>query len=688
MSEQTESVDAEDEDPAAAAREWLRRATVGDWTRRTGRFVFGDRTGLALWLALVVVLSLTWRVGIFVTDTYTVANAMVAVGDGHLAIREIRYSLTMGTMPGLHEVDGTLYGRNYGQAVLSVPLLLALEAGAVVAQPSLLLAGAWSLAVVWLARLVGDALERRWVRIGGAVLALSVFVHHAVVGAPIERDLLPLVALQATGLFAAAGVGLCCYRLLAPTGQRPAVAAGVGTALASPVAFWATIPKRHALVTALIFVGLLCFATSRRADGRSSDLALASTYGVVGLIAWIHAFEGFFLFVSLAAVDRLTERATRRRLGAGATGLALGLLPLFVTNVLITGNPVKPPRLLPSVGVGDVELAPAVGEDGLVPTTEGGSGDAGGFGGAGGDAGGSGDGSDGDGGGDTGGGLLDEIGVAVPSVITGEVLHIAWFVQLTITEGLATLSRREWLWNVLIRSGRIPGVNYVHTDYEAIELTVLEAAPLVGALLATPVVAARRLRRRTEGLRSGRTAALRSAVTSVRRLSPAAQTDLLSVAWIATFLVIFAWRLPLHSQITVRYVLPVMPLGIYLVARLPAVSSALEARTRVAAAAYGLAVLGGGALLAGTLTVLDVAVGEAFQFHALVGLGAAALAGTAVAGRSLSPARVSHRAVAAALGTTAGTTTAFYLLVGVEYVQYGQAALGVARALAAALPVL
>ncbi|WP_225333141.1 hypothetical protein [Halomicrobium urmianum] len=716
MSERTESGSDGRDGPglsAATIREQMRRSPVGDWARRGGRLVFGDRAGLALWLGLTVVLALTWRVGVFVTDTYTVANAMVAVGDGHLAIHEVRYSLTMGTMPGLHEVDGTLYGRNYGQAVLSLPLLLALEAGAVVAQPGLLLAGAWSLAVVWLARLFGDAFGRPSVRAGGAALGLVAFAVHVAVGAPVERELLPLVALQGTSLFAAAGVGLFTYRILVPTGRRLAVAAGVATALASPVAFWATIPKRHVVVTALLFAGLLCFATSRRADGRRGDLALAGAYCATGLVAWVHAFEGFFLFVGLAAVDRLTERATRRRLATSVVGLTLGLLPVLVTNVLISGNPIRPPRLLPGVGVGDVELTPSVGEDGLVPTTEGGSGDAGGTGdpmggeGSGSDASdGAGPGGDGDStgsggtdggdggsggstdGGSTGGGLLDGVDFEPPSVVTDEMLYIAGFVWTTVAEGVAAIQKGEWLWHVLVRSGRIPGLRYAENGHEAVELAVLEAAPLLGALLAAPVVAARRLRRRMGALRSGRTGAVKSAVSSVRRLSPAAQTDLLAVAWLGTFLVIYASRLPLFSQITARYVLPVMPLGVYLVARLPPVAAAVSARTRVAVVAYGLAVLGGGALLAGTLTALDAAVGEAFQFHALVGLGAAALAGAVVAGRTIRPGRVSHRVVAAAVGTTAGATTAFYLLAGVEYVQYGPAAVGLARAFEALLPAL
>ncbi len=71
--------------------------------RQVGTAIFGDRYGYVLWLGLLVTFGLYWRVGIFVTDTYTTANALVAVSNGHLHIVETPYSLTLGAQPGLHE---------------------------------------------------------------------------------------------------------------------------------------------------------------------------------------------------------------------------------------------------------------------------------------------------------------------------------------------------------------------------------------------------------------------------------------------------------------------------------------------------------------------------------------------------------------------------------------------------------
>jgi len=101
---------------------------------------------------------------------------------------------------------------------------------------------------------------------------------------------------------------------------------------------------------------------------------------------------------------------------------------------------------------------------------------------------------------------------------------------------------------------------------------------------------------------------------------------------------------------------------------------------------YLVATVGGTAVVVVVLAFADVAVGEAMQFHALVNLGTAGLLALCIGGRALVPERVEVRWVATLLGVTAGATTAFLLLAGVEYFQYGPYALWVARELSAAIP--
>ncbi|WP_236044770.1 hypothetical protein [Haloarcula nitratireducens] len=216
--------------------------------------VFGDRPGLLLWLGVLCWFGLTWRVGIFIQDTYAVANALVALADGHLHVTELRYSITLGSQPGLHQYGGRLYGRNYGQLALAVPLVWALEGLSVIVAPRLLLASLWAgLGLAFVAQASRlDGFDRERTRIVGSVVVALLFAGSVLTATDFSRDRLALAALQLSTMVAAATACLVCYRLLGTLhDQRVGLAAGVALGVATPVGFWATIPKRHTVVACL-----------------------------------------------------------------------------------------------------------------------------------------------------------------------------------------------------------------------------------------------------------------------------------------------------------------------------------------------------------------------------------------------------------------------------------------------------
>jgi hypothetical protein len=157
-------------------------------------------------------------------------------------------------------------------------------------------------------------------------------------------------------------------------------------------------------------------------------------------------------------------------------------------------------------------------------------------------------------------------------------------------------------------------------------------------------------------------------------------------AFAAVFTVIYLSRLPLHTQLTVRYILPTVPLIMYGVVRIPAVHEAARDAKRWLAGGYVVSTVGGLILGLGVVAGLDLALGEAVQFHALVNLGGAAVCAGAVLGRTVAPDYVSSRAVALSLALPAGLTTAYLLLSGIVYFQYGPFALDFVRVLATHLP--
>ncbi|MDS0281988.1 hypothetical protein [Haloarcula onubensis] len=671
----------------------LRRRLVA-----VGQWCFGDRPGLVLWLGLVCWFGLTWRVGFFIQDTYAMGNTLVALADGQLHVTELRYSLTFGSQPGLYQYQGRAYGRNYGMLALAVPLVWALETGATVVAPRLLLAGLWTGLGLALVTQVAefDRFDRDRTRAVGSLLVALLFVASVLTATDLPADRLALAALQLSTMLAAATAGLVLYRLVDRFhGRRAGLAAGLALGIATPLGFWATLPKRHTVVATLVLGVVYAFAVSRTREGDAALRARAGAYALAGYITWIHAFEALFVVAVLAAVDLLTARdRSVRTLAVVGLVLLVASTPMLATNYAISGNPAQPPRLLPGIDY-DAEFAPEQADPGSGPADGAGATPAGGGTpvrtetAAGGrtnttTVGGGASPSETSSGTATGGAggpappsPLDILGGAVGTV-SAIAATVSAFAGEAIVGGLAVLTQPQRLWHTFVRSGTIPSVNYAKNGYEVIDLSVLEAMPLLGALVALPALVGRRLR-------SLDTPSL--GAFDPRRLSAVRQTDLLVVSLAAVMTVAYLPRLPLFSTLTVRYLHPVFALGAYGVWRVPAVRAAVsDSRWAVGsylgALAFALAVLVGGTVR------LDLAVGEAVQYNALWNLAAATVCGAAVLGRTAGVDRISDRVVAVAVALPVGFASASLLLSALVYFRYGTYALDLVRVVADLLPAL
>ncbi len=646
------------------------------WVRGLGRLLFGDRLGLSLFLGAVLWLGALWRVGIFIQDTVAVANALANVAEGRLALVDSPYSLFLGPQPGIVEVDGTLYGRNYGHVLLALPLLWLLQAGTALVGTKLLLAGAWSLALVAFATQAGTLTGRHEVRTVLSGVALLVFGGNLATASALPDGVLALIALQLSTLFVAAFIAVFLYRLLRRFhGRSVGLAAGLAVVLATPVGFWATIPKRHVLTAGVAVLALYLFAVSRNQPDRRGTLARGGAYVALGLFTTVHPFEAFFLFVVFAVLDFATAPTySVRSLVVIGVLFALSLVPFFVLNTLISGNPLQSPRILSgsggiefgfdpaSDGGGTTEPTPDAGTDpssinspgnatetpGNATTTPGNAtGTATDRAGNGGTA--TATPSDG---GESGANPL----MALLATVVGFLGSLLAFVGDLVDRSVAALTQPRRLYHTFVRSGQIPSevstISMNVNDYEAIELTLLESLPLAAALVWLPVAALRRVRERVAG----------AGITTPRR-----QTDLLAAGFAVVFAFIYLPRLPLHSQITVRYILPVMPLLVYGVARCSVVRRALRDSPQWVIGGYLVTVVAGGLAVTAALSVLDPAIGEAMQFHALVGLATAGAAALVVGGW---PLYEDTRVAAVGLALPAGATTVFLLLAKIEYFAY------------------
>jgi len=646
-----------------ASRGWLRGRRLREPLSRAA-----DSPAATLVLAALVLFGASWRVDVFIVDTVAVANALANLADGSLAFTQVYFGPADAATPGVYVAGGQLYGRNYGQVVAALPVLYLLEGVSTVAAPRLLLAGAWSLCLAGLGGRLATHFGRPRLRTAGIVVGTLAFVANVAFATALAPRLFPLVALQTVTVLAAAGLVAGSYLLVSLLyDRRTGVAAGVGTLLLGPVGFWATIPKRHVITAFLVVLTAYLFARSRY-SGRVRDRAAA--YLPVGLTAWVSAPEGFLLLVALVPVDLATSpRNDLRALAPAAVALAASLVPFLLTNAAVAGNPLVPPRLLTAYAAGDpLALDPglagshpaAVGPGGTAATRVDPAGAT-----AGGQSPSTASGSEGG----SSGSPLDAAASLLTSTATTGV-DLSFRAAARVEQGVAALSP-ERLYHVVLRSGRIPGVDYAETGGETIDLTLLESAPLLAGLLAAPVVW---LRRSPERL-----------VANLPDTSdPRRATDLFAIAFVVLFALPHLPRLPLHSTVTVRYLVPTVPLLAYGVVRLAPVRRVVQSAPRRVTATSLLAAGAGGAVWVVAFAAVKPAVGTLMQTHALVNL---AVAAGLVLWLVVCP--DDDRAGALVLGLAAAGMVLFLAFTGLEYFAADrQYLLPVARLVERAIPIL
>jgi hypothetical protein len=404
--------------------------------------------------------------------------------------------------------------------------------------------------------------------------------------------------------------------------------------LGTPLAIWAPVPKRHAITVTVVLVSAYALYRSRECvtagTAGGSDVSAvfrAVAYASVGLYAWVQAPEALTMLVVLALVDVPTAPDNRpRTLVTIGVVFALSLVPFFVTNYVLIGSPLKPPRLLARAGTETAQ-----------PATFGG------------------DGGTGSGGSGTPGGRIFSI-LSPALVVVSRFTQPLQLLGGEIAAGIDVLfTRPEALYHTFIRSGDAVAALDI-SERESVNLTVLEAAPVLAALTGwIPAF----WRRRDSLSISGRVLPARIVV------------DAFAVVLILAMTFQYASRLPIHSQLTVRYLFPLYPLGIYLLVRLPVVRRTIEQNWRTFAWTTAITVLIGGQLLAVGVFWTTIGIGGAMQFHGIVGLIAALpLSLWAVVGRSEG---LPGSFGAILLGLTTGLSSVFTALVVISYYTLGNA---------------
>ena len=673
--------------------------------RRVFYVVFGDRVGAAVFLGALLFFALYWRVEFLSTDNYMHVNTLLSVSDGGLAIDRFVYGPPSGETPAIHYFRGQVYGDNYGLILSSLPALYVFRAVSFAVDLRIALAGLWSLGLLGVVVLVRSRTSRpAVVTVVGSALALLVFVGNvAVASGPIDPYWQPLLALQTTSMVFAALIAVLLYRLASDLyGRRVGTAAGLATALATPVAFWAVVPKRHSATAFFAVLALYAFYRSRAGTTvREETTFRAVAYASVGLCTWFHSAEALILLVALAPVDLLTARHNRpTQLVVVGVAFAVSMLPFLVTNYAITGNPAQPLRLLPSytgqplaadpgasstaAGSGGAATsgggtaAPSTAGDGATSgTTTGDATPSGGSPASQGESPVSGRGVVGPFAARVVALLAAVVGVSTESFAT--VVDGVDYFQSRLVGSMRVVTDTDRLTEVFLRSGYRPSLR--PRQDRAVNLSVLESMPLLGALVAVPVLAVRRTSR----------ARLREFARRPRSLSPVAATDLLALVYVAVLVVFYLRSLPLHHMLTVRYLHPLYPFGMYALLRLPAVRHVVEGHGALLWRSYVGSVVVGTAAYLGALAAFETVQGEAVQLYGVcafaVGVAVAVWAlVSSLRGPSGRAATRLQQVGTVVLGVAAAAMTVYLLVAGVVLFSVeGDFVLPVSRAVGDAL---
>lgn len=645
----------------------LTRPRLRRFAEALHRVLFGDRLGFTVFLVTVLFVGSFWRMDFAINDNETLANGVQAFSNGHLAFVDPQFGGENGVAPGTKYYDGARYAREYGLVVPASIIALVFQGLSQVFSLRVLIVGAWCLLLLLVVREVTrDARYRDELVVVGIAGVLTLFAGNVVLAAPIDPRDIPLLALQVWTMLCCGFVATVAYRLFElELPRQVAAAVGVGVVVATPVGFWASTPKRHVVVALAVLVAAYAFARRPSVAGRRGRLLRALPYACAALLAWVHPGDGGIFFVAIAIVDLVFGASYDRTQAALASGVFLiALLPFLVTNFLVSGNPVRPPQFLPQYTgqpLAGTEVGAGSGEPGGTSSgTEGGAA--------------SGSDSSPDG---FSPGLVIRSMVAIASEAIGTV---AGFVRRARGYAAGTLNvfvnSPQHVFQTFVRSGHIEraaarGANFSYN------LAYLESMPLLGPAVLGGVHALRHSNP-VQSLRNNGNVLFRDATGPNRVLA-------FAVVYFSLMVLFYQQRLPLHATLTVRYLVPTMPLALYLALRLPALREVVVSRFRTVGVAYALTVLVGGELLAGVFVLLSLSVGEAVQLHALLAL---AMAGLLAAWCTLAtldapwgPTERRGQIGAVLLGATAGTTTVFLLLTGWMHFPYGEYAIPIVDAL-------
>jgi hypothetical protein len=321
------------------------------------RRVLPNDTAALLFYASLAICIAIWNVNIFINDEVTLAAQLYNLAHGALSIQTTPTRLYEGLSFGSSApilgftFQGHLYGfYTHAIAVFAAPFYALLYLISATVGIRLFFAGVWSLSIFMVSSLLGRLWGRP--RIGrdlGALLALVLLIINGYVATrlpPLVFDQWgALMAIQLFNILATSAIVLLSLRIFTRYFADGRVAA-FGAAyilIATPLTFWAVSAKDHT-GSVLLIVASIWSLYVYLLDGKKRYRYLS--YVLVGVSFWVRVFDAVPLLIAIILTDLFTSTGRIRAFITAAVTVLLGMIPYFINNYLLFGNPFLSPVYL------------------------------------------------------------------------------------------------------------------------------------------------------------------------------------------------------------------------------------------------------------------------------------------------------------------------------------------------------
>jgi hypothetical protein len=321
------------------------------------RRVLPNDTAALLFYASIAICIAIWNVNIFINDEVTLAAQLLNLAHGVLSIETMPTRLYEGLSFGSSApiLGFTFQGHTYGFythaiAVFAAPFYALLYLISATVGIRLFFACLWSFSifmVIWLfGRLWGRPRLGRDLGVLGALVLLIVNGYVATRLPPLVFDQWgALMAIQLFNILATSAIVLLSLRIFTRYFADGRVAA-FGAAyilIATPLTFWAVSAKDHTASVLLIVASIWSLYTYLL-DGKKRYRYLS--YVLVGISFWVRVFDAVPLFIAIILTDLLTSEGRIKALITAAVTVPLAMVPYFINNYLLFGNPFLSPVYL------------------------------------------------------------------------------------------------------------------------------------------------------------------------------------------------------------------------------------------------------------------------------------------------------------------------------------------------------